>query len=650
MLWRSRDKAVQALWLGRRVSRDQLAAAVIGLPGERGFTAVLPPETASRVPEVARKAVLAAADELMAGRWLMLGVVRRDMEVPDWFSDPVTGLRAPADRYAFRINHRTESDAGNVTLVREPSRLQHLTLLSSAWLLTRDEVYAQRVADHLRSWWQQNPFLSGVHWTSGTEIGIRLISLTWIRRLLADWPGVADLFERNDLAVQQILWHQQYLAQFRSRGSSADSHVIAEAAGQLIASCAFPWFADSARWRQSAARLLERELIRNTFPSGIGRELASDYQSFVAELGILAAVESEAAGYPLDQRVWRRLCAMLDSGAALLDECLRPPRQGDGDEGRALLLDGPTDNRWPSLLALGEALCGRLGWWPRTVQGAASTMIAAMPAVVRKVAGRPAHRPWHFGDAGVTLLRTTNKRDPEIWCRCDGGPHGFPRIAAHAHADALSVEVRYGGVDVLADPGTYCHDGELEWRSYFRSTIGHNTIELGGRNQSTAVGPCLWLRHANARLIDVGDIGDAAEWTAEHDGYRTLNPPAWHRRCVRLDRASRAVDIVDEIRSAGHSLRLAFHLGPDVTAELDQTCAYLSWPRTRAPATARMELPGALRWSLYRGSDIPILGWYSSGLGQRVPATTLIGAGRSVAARPLITRLEFSDMTAGTSR
>ncbi len=649
VLWRSRDKAVQALWLGRRVSRDQLAAAVIGLPGERRFTAVLPPATPARVPEVARKAVLAAADELMAGRWLMLGVARSDMEVPDWFSDPATGDRAPADRYAFRINHRGESDTGNVRNVREASRLQHLTLLSSAWMLSKDEVYAQRVADHLQSWWQQNPFLSGVHWTSGTEIGIRLISLTWIRRLLAGWSGVADLFERNDLAVQQILWHQQYLAQFRSRGSSADSHVIAEAAGQLIASCAFPWFAGSAGWRQSAARLLERELIRNTFPSGIGREQASDYQSFVAELGILAAVESAAAGYPLDQKVWRRLSAMLDSGAALLDERLRPPRQGDGDEGRALLLDAPTDDRWPTLLALGEALCGRLDWWPRTVQSAASTMVAAMPAVACQVTGRPAERPWHFGDAGVTLLRTTNKRDPEIWCRCDGGPHGFLRIAARAHADALSVEVRYGGVDVLADPGTYCHHGELAWRSYFRSTIGHNTIELGGRNQSTAAGPCLWLRHANARLLDVTDIGDAAEWTAEHDGYRTLDPPAWHRRCVRLDRASRAVDIVDEIRSSGHELRLAFHLGPEVTAELDETGAYLSWPGAGAPATARMELPRALRWSLYRGSDRPILGWYSSGLGQRVPATTLIGAGRSVAAQPIITRLEFNDVAAETS-
>ena len=114
---------------------------------------------------------------------------------------------------------------------------------------------------------------------------------------------MAGLFERDALAVRQIRWHQQYLAAFPSRGSSANNHVIAEAAGQLVASCAFPWFRESDRWRRTSARLLERELLRNTFPSGINRELASDYHRFVAELGFVAAVEAEASGHPLSPAV-----------------------------------------------------------------------------------------------------------------------------------------------------------------------------------------------------------------------------------------------------------------------------------------------------------------------------------------------------------
>ena len=341
----------------------------------------------------------------MKGEWEVLGVVRTDLIMPDWFCDPVTGRRSSPDRYAFRINHRSEEQTGNVKQIWEISRLQHLTLLATAWFVTGDEEYARRVADQLRSWWRDNPFLSGIHWTNGIELGIRLISLVWIRRLLDDWPGAVGLFEDDPLAVQQIRWHQQYLAAFRSRGSSANNHVIAEAAGQFVACCAFPWFPESERWQRNSARLLERELLRNTFPSGIGRELASDYQRFVAELGLLAAVEAEAAGHPLSTAVWQRLCAMVDSAAALVDQRLRPPRQGDGDDGRALLLDAPEPDSWASLLALGEALFGRLDWWPPAAADAASTIIGSLAGTTREIQGRPMVRPSRFADAGTTLLR-----------------------------------------------------------------------------------------------------------------------------------------------------------------------------------------------------------------------------------------------------
>jgi hypothetical protein len=640
--WRVRDQLLRLAWSRHQVRRGQTITPASTLAGDRRFALTLPPGTAERVPEDARGAIIDSADRLLRGEWEVLGVVRTDLVLPDWFHDPVTGRRSDPDRYAFLVDHRSEEQIGNIKQLWEISRLQHLTLLATAWLVTREEKYAQRVADHLRSWWSENPFLSGVHWTSGIELGIRLISLVWIRRLLDDWPGVEELFDNNALALQQIHWHQRYLAAFPSRGSSANNHVIAEAAGQLAASCAFPWFAESGRWRRKSARLLERELIRNTFPSGIGRELASDYQCFIAELGFVAAVEAEVSGHPLSPATWQRLCAMADSAAALVDGRLRPPRQGDSDEGRGLLLDAPAANRWPSLLALADALVGRLDWWPRPSADAGSSIVHALVGARREVVGRPLKRPSQFADAGTTLLRTNGEK--EIWCRCDGGPHGYLSIAAHAHADALSVEVRYAGVDILADPGTYCYHGERDWRSYFRSTLAHNTAELGGRSQSTEGGPFMWLRHAQATEIEVIDDGDIARWTAEHTGYASLRPSALHRRSVLLDRASRSIDIIDEIEGGHHEVRLAFHFGPEVQVKLSDSCAILDWPAASSPGAARLELPAGLRWSLHRGEIDPILGWYSPGLGRRVPSFSLLGCGRSVLGMPLATRLEFLDI------
>jgi hypothetical protein len=471
------------------------------------------------------------------------------------------------------------------------------------------------------------------------------MNLAWIRRLLDEWPGARDLFEGNDVALHQIRWHQQYLAAFESRGSSANNHLIAEAAGLLAASCAFPWFEESPRWRRRASSQLERSLRNNTFSSGINRELASDYHGFVFELGAFAAVEAAVSGSPVSDDCWWLLCAMADCMAALVDSRLRPPRQADSDEGRVVLLDAPSHNRCPALLSMGTTLFGALDWWPAVPPDAGRALLGALASAAggrpRATARRASQRPNRFADAGVTLLRTSPGSGPEIWCRCDGGPHGFLSIAAHAHADALSVEVRHDGVDILADPGTFCYHGEPQWRSYFRSTIGHNTVEIGGRDQSAQSGPFMWGRQARTREIAVQH--PETDWTAEHDGYSVLRPAARHRRSVRLDQAARLIEISDVIHSGGHDVRMAFHLGPDVTAEIADGVAIMAWRRPDGTGTARLELPGELDWRLHRGETAPMLGWYSPGLGERVPVVTILGSGRCAPGEALMTRLRFTE-------
>jgi Heparinase II/III-like protein/Heparinase II/III N-terminus len=647
--WRIHEQAVRRAWKRRQVRPGDLELlrplAAARPADERRFTALLPARTADLVPELARAAIIADADRLLKGEWETLSVVRTDMAHPDWFLDQMTGRRSTPEAYAFSLNQRDESAVGNVKQVWELNRLQHVTLLAVAWYLTGTDAYAAEVEKQLQSWWRENLFLSGVNWTSGIELGVRLINFAWIRRLLEGWRGTGDLFEHNDLAVRQIHWHQSYLARFKSRGSSANNHVIAETAGQLVASCAFPWFAESDYWRRDSARILEHELSRNTFPSGINRELASDYHGFVAELGLFAAIEASAAGTPLDSATWQLLARMTDCMAALVDEQVHPPRQGDSDEGRVVLLDAPQHNRWPTLLALGATAFGRLDWWPPIASDVGSVLAGALLKsnhTPKAVTGRYSQRPFRFPDAGLTILRTASDGLPEIWCRCDGGPHGFLSIAAHAHADALSVEVRYGGVDILADPGTYCYHGDPEWRSYFQSTVAHNTVEIGGQDQSTRSGPFMWSRHA--RSTEIGANVSPMNWAAEHDGYGVLTPPASHLRSVRLDPATRELDITDTVDAGQHRLRMAFHFGPLVQVSLDGKVAELSWPEAAIPATARLELPTGLEWRAFRGSADPILGWYSVGLGQKTPAVTLIGTGQCRRDAPLIAKLKFADL------
>ncbi len=166
-----------------------------------------------------------------------------------------------------------------------------------------------------------------------------------------------------------------------------------------------------------------------------------------------------------------------------------------------------------------------------------STLLGAAVAPTRR--GSPTARggPRAFADAGMHILRTPRGDGPEIWCRCDGGPHGFLSIAAHGHADALSVEVRHDGVELLVDPGTYCYHGEPEWRSYFRSTRAHNTIEVDGEDQAVEAGPFMWAEHADAVVDGVRRWprrgGRGGRPTTRPT--RGSTPPLCHDREVVLD-------------------------------------------------------------------------------------------------------------------
>jgi len=630
---RAEDQAYKAAW-ALPALRPKPSPA---LKGAR-FSSLLPHGALEEVPAPAREATLAVADEIMAGRFEALGCVREDMKSPDWASSPASAKRAPLERYCFHIDFRDPTVTGDVKQVWELSRLHHVTVLALAFALSGKERYAERAAEHLRSWWLANPWLAGINWTNGIEVGIRLVSFAWARRLLAGWDGAAEVFEQSALATEQLWAHQAYLAKFHSRGSSANNHAIAEAAGLLVGALAFAWYPESERWASLGAAWLEDDLALNTFPSGVNREMAFDYHGFVAELALVAAAEADRAGSPLRDTTWERVARMLDVIAATADCSLQPPRYGDGDDGRALLLD-PTANRWEALLSVGRSVCGAPDWWPATTTGAWSSLLGSMCAK-HPVHDRPLQRPSHFADASLSVLRATAPDGGEVWCRLDSGPHGFLSIAAHAHADALSIELRHRGAEVLSDPGTYCYHGEPAWRSYFRSTLGHNTLEMGGRDQSVPGGPFLWASQAASRLLAlrVGEDGAASEWSAEHDGYRSLSPPATHRRTVRLC-PDGLVEIFDEVETAGeHPARLAFHFGPSVSAELVAPCLLrLTWAGTGAYLT----LPEALTWRLARGETDPPLGWYSPRFGLKQPAWAAIGSGLATGRTRLVSTLRF---------
>ena len=572
-----------------------------------------PVERDSRVPMAARAAASGTGSRpgprpprAQRGRPGAGGRVARCSASPAPTAPTPTGssTRSPGgghqtEELAFRIHHRDESETGNIKQIWELSRHHHLTVLASAWWLTeRRAVRRGRRPLSCGPGGAANPFLTGVHWTSGIEIGVRLIALgldpTAAGRL-AEGRRPVRAQRRRGPADRLAPGVPGRLPQPRHPRRTTTSSPRRPACS--CGACAFPWFAESDSWRDQASALLQRELAANTFPDGINRELATDYHRFVLELGLVAAVEADAAGRPLSAETWQLLTRMLDAGAG------RRRRRAAARRGRTTVTRAGRSSsttrssiRGPSRSAPGSALLGaaRLG---RRLAGGVGPGRAVLGAI-----GRP--RPDGPGDSPAadlprrrawSLLRSRPTDGPEIWCRCDGGPHGFLSIAAHAHADALSIEVRHDGVDILADPGTYCYHGEPAWRDWFRSTAAHNTLEVAGVDQAESGGPFLWTTtvHSTTLAAEVGDRPRQV-WTAEHDGYRRLATPTTHRRSVILDSVSRRLVVQDSLDADQPvPVTLAWQLGPAVEVSLAEGVAELSWPTENGVARGRLPCPAA---------------------------------------------------------
>lgn len=611
------DRAQADYWRIRYFGLRRVPARA---PTTRTFVSGLPRASSGEAPAAARAQLLACADRLLTGAWPVFAVARTDVTADvDWHFDARNNTRAPANCYALDIAAGDNDASFDRKYVWELSRHHHTTVLAMAFWLTGEERYARAAAAQIESWARANPFLTGIHWSSGIEIAMRLIAFSWTRRLLEGWNRVRRHFDDNEKFAQTVFLHQWFLARRGSHGSSANNHLLYEMAGLYVSTCCMPWHARAAAWRQRAAQIFQRSFAAQIFDNGYSRELASDYNGFVLEALLLCLVEGEMSGHRLGTGSWGCARSMLDCLDEISDRRGNPARQGDSDDAVGLLLDGHGYDRWRDFAQLSRAWFGKPDGEPRYLRAWLFATVARPPSETPMPEPRAA--PW--SGAGLVVLRSRRAAAREIYCVFDTGPLGYLSIAAHGHADALAVELRYDGTPVLVDPGTYAYAGP--WRDYFRSTAAHNTIELGGASQSRSGGPFLWTRHACTTLLGTEGLDEdasCAHAAAEHDGYVREIFCGSHRREVDLDRRSATLSIRDELSTKRTTLcRMFFHLHPEIDCNLVDATAEL-WC---AGARIRMDLPQSLGWRELRGSDLPRSGWYSPSYDVRVPTTTLVG-------------------------
>lgn len=448
-------------------------------------------------------------------------------------------FQTPGDwpvRFAADYAFGEEGVPGDIRTNWELNRHCQFVLLAKSYFVTGEAAYLFELSSLFGDWNDNNPFMWGPEWASPMEESIRPINwLVCAAFLDAVGDSAADgLRERLCVGAWTMAAH---VRQHYSRYSSANNHTVVEAAGVAIAAAVF----GERKWLDEALAMLGVEVVRQTYPDGVNKEQALHYQLFVMEALCLVSHVLRTGGEALPEALVAQLSSMARYARACCVGGGRYIEFGDDDEGAILCLsqEKPCYPEYVlafTTLELGAGCrwakavrcCETLGWLYEVEQ---LEVAAGFPVITNK----PVES---FPEGGVTIVRFDEGRAVLAF---DHGPLGFGELAAHGHADALSVQLFVDCEPVLIDPGTYVYNGNREMRDLFRSTHAHNTVCVGGRDQSEALGPFLWGRKANVSGFALEECEDGVRMAAEHDGYAPMRV----RRMVEIFGSK--VVIADEV-------------------------------------------------------------------------------------------------------
>lgn len=472
-----------------------------------------------RLVETAPPSASATAARIAGGELCFWGrAAHIDPLRPAWDVDPSDGSPLPGTADPKRI--------------WELHRQQHLVALAVGSSVENRPDWARVCVDQLVSWVASSPPGRGPAWSSGYEASHRLIGWAWAVPLVA---GEASPEELSLLADSYAL-QRQLVERSPSRFSSANNHRIVELVG-LLGACTL---SGGAGWKDTW-RELEDEIVLQTYPDGGSREQASGYFLYVLEVLWLAGLFASALGQPLG-RVEERLEAMLAWLADTAGPDGEPPLFGDDAEDRGLRLDYFTPRSAAS------------------IAGRAQSLLAGSPSLLHMVTEHT--RRSCLLESGYAVLRAPLS-DSDVRVVFDVGELGFGSLAAHGHADALSVGLDVGAAALLRDSGTGSYLVS-QGRNDFRTTAAHNTVVVDGRPQAEPLGPHLWGRRPTT-TVEAASLEPELDYVrASHDGYGSL---ARHVRSVLFVKPDLLL-VFDRVRGTRQlEAELAWHLCPGETLE-----------------------------------------------------------------------------------
>ena len=555
-------------------------------------------------------------DAAANGRINLLGMAWPSDRSEDlWHLDPVTRRPWPQSVYCFDINYRGVTGYGDVKYVRELNRLQYLQPIAIYSALENRADLRAFCLRQLESWIDANPPFKGVNWGDGLELALRAISILTVLTFIDDETVGMRLGCKLRACLSA---HAYWLYRYPSKHSSANNHLIAEAAGLFLIGTLAPDLPNAERYAAQGRKVLNVEFERQLHQDGVGAEQSPTYTCFTIELYLLCIWIAEQAGQPFPKCVSQRLERAGEYLRWITDTGSNQPRIGDDAEGRVFCSRMEHEPYYvSSILGCVASYLDRPDLAPTPAPPHLRNLIFGTPPRRR----RDPEGVRSFDDGGYTIIRR-NIAGRNALIVLDHGPLGHLSIAAHGHADALALWMHLDDQPILVDAGTFLyHAASRQWRDHFRSTSAHNTLTLAGASSSTISGAFNWSHKARAWREQPQDAEQEADISACHSGYLRSFGVIHQRKVSVVDHRITVTDTLLGKNTQLPDVEIGFQFHPslDVSLETGAICV------ARGSEQVLCMLPDRrLSMSLHHGEANPPRGWYSSRFGEKRPAPQVI--------------------------
>lgn len=535
---------------------------------------------AARVPPDVIGDLRRTAADLAANRFTFLNRTREFPGEIDW--DP------PGEERLWRYNLHYADYVRTLALVYahdgDPAALASLKRVVEAWIVA-------------------NPVGRGVGWHA-YPVALRIVN--WLYALHLAGPSLrADRAFAGRL-LASIEQQTTYLADFLE-WDVGGNHLLENAKALVVSGLCLA--GERARaWRAVGTEILWRQLEEQILADGAHYERSPMYHAIVLadclEVISLLREAGDEPPAPVVERV-RRMAEWLAA--------MRLP------DGRIPLFQDSAYGVAPDvgdLLIAAAHVAGGSGPGPGAVPGLHSALLGA-PACDQAVAlQEPPQR--HLRASGYVVCHAA----PDATLVVDVGEIGPAHLPAHAHAGIFSFELGLGRHRVVVDSGVGTYEPG-PWRDYYRSTRAHNTVAVGGANQSDVYGAFRAGRRARVRGVVTARLPWASVVLGQHDGYRHLSRGAIHSRCMALldDGTLLVLDRLPTRRPAAVVSYVHFHPECAIALQGRQT-ADIACDSLKL----RGWVVGDVSVTVLQGAHEPLEGWYAPEFGVARPTPTLVVA------------------------